>query len=349
MTKYHVGIDLHKNVVQFCVLDARGERLGDKRLRIETELERDLMWAWLAHYAKQGRLAVEALGCNRWFVLGCQERGYDILVADATQLDLKRTGKKTDWRDAREIARRLHLGDLDRHARTYFPTPEEYGRRKLERVHHGLSQQGTALAGQIRGLLNAFAIRPPSCDLTTKRSIAWLRQVDLGGDNLAAALDALVTALEALHEQARKLYRRMAAQVRQDPRSAWIVDHVDQAGVQTAFTLVAEFGDPCRFRNARCAASYAGTVPRVTASADVAHHGRMTKRGNRELRYMLGQWAVRLLARNDEVKAWAQPMLRRMHRNKVRMALARRLLVGIWVMLSRGEEFSMAKCLGQVA
>jgi len=347
MTKYHVGIDLHKMVVQFCVRDAQGDVCEEKRLRLGTELERDLMWAWLSRYAPQGRLAVEALGCNRWFVLGCQERGYDILVADATQLDLKRTGKKTDWRDAREIARRLHLGDLDRHARTYFPTPKEYGRRKLLRIYHALVQQRAALAGQIRGLLNAFAIRPPSCVLHTRRSIAWLRQVDLGDGNLAASLQALVATLEAVHCQALGLKRHMEAQVRQDPIASWIEAHVDQAGVQTAFTLVAEFGDPCRFRNARCAASYAGTVPRVTASADVAHHGRMTKRGNRELRYVLGQWAVRLLARNDEVKAWAQPMLRRMHRNKVRMALARRLQVSSWVFLARGEVFSMAKCLGR--
>ncbi len=75
----------------------------------------------------------------------------------------------------------------------------------------------------------------------------------------------------------------------------------------------------------------------------------MTKRGSSELRWILGQWAVRLLAFDPQAKAWAEPMLRRMHRNKVRMALARRLLVGLWVMFTRGEVFSLQRCLGRTA
>ena len=38
--------------------------------------------------------------------------------------------------------------------------------------------------------------------------------------------------------------------------------------------------------------------------------------------------------------------LRRMHKNKVRTTLARRLLVGIYVVLARGEVFSLERCLG---
>ena len=89
-----------------------------------------------------------------------------------------------------------------------------------------------------------------------------------------------------------------------------------------ALTIVAELGDVSRFKNARAAASYAGLVPRVSESADKSHHGRITKRGNPELRWILSQCAVRLMAQNDVVKTWAEPLLRRMHRNKVRIALS---------------------------
>jgi hypothetical protein len=34
-----------------------------------------------------------------------------------------------------------------------------------------------------------------------------------------------------------------------------------------------------------------------------------------------------------------------MHQNKVRMALARRLLVGLYVSQARGEPFSLTRCL----
>ena len=59
----------------------------------------------------------------------------------------------------------------------------------------------------------------------------------------------------------------------------------------------------------------------------------------------MSQWAVRLLTTDVRVQAWAKPRLLRAHKNKVRIALARRLLVGVYVMLARGEVFSLERCL----
>jgi hypothetical protein len=56
--------------------------------------------------------------------------------------------------------------------------------------------------------------------------------------------------------------------------------------------------------------------------------------------------AVRLLKDDPVVRQWAQTLRRRVHKNKARMALARRLLVGVWVMLTRGEAFDLRRCLG---
>ena len=92
-------------------------------------------------------------------------------------------------------------------------------------------------------------------------------------------------------------------------------------------------------------AAYAGLVPKVNQSADKAHHGALTKRGNRELRHILGEWAVRLLATNEQVKDWACERLKRSHKNKVRMALARRLMIGVYKSRLTGEEFSLERCL----
>ena len=349
MLAYHVGIDLHKTVAQVCVLDAEGEVLHERRWRLGTEPEREALLSWLEGFGPQGQFAVEALGCNRWFVLACQARGYEILVVDPTQLDLKRTGKKTDRRDAREIARRLHLGDLARHALSYFPTEAEYADRKLLRTRHRLAQTRTALIAQIRGILNAYAIRPPADTLYTKPALAWLRRLELGEAALKLALDGLVDSLEAIHRNVVRLTARSRDAVRSREDLTAMQKELPGAGEQTVFTLVAELGEASRFGRARQAAAYGGAVSRIHQSADRAHHGRITKRGNRELRFILGQWAVRLMARDDRVKQWAQPMLRRMHKNKVRTALARRLLVGVWVMLKRGEVFSLEACLGSRA
>lgn len=346
MTAYHIGIDLHKSVAQVCVRDARGDIDEERRFALPDQAAGREFVAWLSRYAETGRIAVEALGCNRWFVNSCRECGLEVLVVHAADLGLKNTGKKTDRRDAREIARRLHLGDLDRYAKTYFPTESEYGWRKVQRVRHKLVSKRTSLQSEIRGLLNAHLVRTPRGDLHGSSQIAWLKRQDLGEASQTLVLHALACALEGLQVQIVRLTEAIRRLALEEATARWIVENLPQAGPQTALALRAELGDVTRFRGAREAASYAGVVPRVTASADRAHHGRITRRGNPELRWILGQWAVRLLAFNDTVKAWAKPMLQRMHRNKVRTALARRLLVGVYVMFSRGEVFSLEKCLG---
>ena len=35
MTTAYIGIDLHRTVIQICVLDARGERVAEERFRYE--------------------------------------------------------------------------------------------------------------------------------------------------------------------------------------------------------------------------------------------------------------------------------------------------------------------------
>ena len=342
--QYFVGVDLHKHVIQICVLDEEGEIVAEERHRVDTLASGLALVEHLGSWAP-ARLAVEAVGLNRWFVNACRERGYDLVVVDAGRLNLRSCGKKTDRRDALEIARRLRLGDLDRHAATYYPSDEEYGVRQLERIRHDLVDQRTHLGNRIRALLDAYKIALPPGSLYKPPGLAALRRLRLAVPDLDVCLEALAHALEQVEASIQQLTRRIQVQARRRPVAA-LQEMIPQVGAQTALTIVAELGDVHRFRNARAAASYSGLVPRVNNSADRSHHGHITKRGNRELRWILNQVAVRLLATHAVVRRWAASHLRRMHKNKVRTTLARRLLVGIYVVLARGEVFSLERCLG---
>ena len=92
--------------------------------------------------------------------------------------------------------------------------------------------------------------------------------------------------------------------------------------------------------------SYAGLVPRVMSSGEKQWHGALDKRGNRHLRWILGQWAVRLMAFHPEVRRWVERRLHRTSKNRLRMALARRLLVGLYASERDGVSFSLTTCLG---
>ena len=344
-TRYFIGVDLHKSVIQACVLDRGGEVVAELRRRYNSREEGLEVLQELRTWAEHGRVAVEAVGLNRWFVNACRDGSLDVVVVDSMKLNLRMLGRKTDRRDAYEIARRLWMGDIERNAKTYYPTDEEYGHRKLLRVRHKLVSIRQQLVNQIRGFLNAYRIDGLGSCLYTSRALARLRECRFPTPEMDGVFGVLVDTLEVMQGSIDELTRKIGECAKEDKEVSTLASLLPSVGPQTAMTLVYELGDVRRFRNSRAVACYAGLVPKVANSADKSHHGRVTKRGNPELRWILGQWAVRLMTRDERVQSWAIPWLRRMHKNKVRVALARRLLVGVYIMLTRGEVFDLEKCL----
>jgi len=197
MTKatHFIGIDLHKTVVQVCVLADRGEVREEFRVRLGTAADGQEVIRRLSRWQTTGRFGVEALGLNRWFVNACQQAGFSILVADAAKLSVKRFGKKTDRHDARELARRLWVGDVERYARSYYPSEEEYGGRKVLRVRHQMVAIRQQVVNQMRSLLNAYFVPSPGTALYSAASLTALARIELPTADLTLCLQTLVTAL----------------------------------------------------------------------------------------------------------------------------------------------------------
>ena len=346
VTRFFVGVDLHKTIIQICVLAHDGSTMCERRFLVRTLTDSGPLFSFLEPYRTCGRIAVEAVGLNRWFVNGLLERGYDVVVCDPLKLHLKMLGRKTDRRDAQEIARRLHLGDIDRNATTWYAEDETYGRRKVLRARHAQMEIRQQVLNQIRALLNAYKVTGFSGDLTSRRMIAQLSNLELATAELTVVLQSWVSLVVSLGESIALLEYQLKEMTR-GSLAEHLEHHLEYVGLISAAALVYELGDVRRFTGSRAVAAYVGLVPRVNQSADTAHHGRLTKRGNRELRHVLGEWAVRLLTWDQQVKDWAKPRLKRSHKNKVRMALARRLLIGVYKMLLTGEAFSMERCLGR--
>lgn len=342
---FYVGVDLHKTVVQVCVIASDGSLVCERRFLVRTLADSDALMTFLEPYRQHGRLSVEAIGLNRWFVNELIERGFDVVVCDPLKLHLKILGCKTDRRDAQEIARRLLLGDIDRKAKTWYADDETYGRRKLLRTRHAMQEHRQQVINQIRALLNAYKITDFAGELVSAQAIARLSELELATEELTVSLQSWVSLLISLGESIAQLDEQLR-KMDHDGLVSHLVRNLEYVGPLTASVLVNELGDVRRFRSSRAVAAYAGLVPRVNQSADTAHHGRLTRRGNRELRHVLGEWAVRLMSRNALVQRWAAPRLKRSHKNKVRMALARRLLVGVYKMMLTGEAFDLRRCLG---
>jgi transposase len=212
------------------------------------------------------------------------------------------------------------------------------------RVRHQMGAIRHQVVNQLRSLLKAYFVPSPGTALYSAASLTALARSELPTSDLTLCLQTLVSAVRQTQELIEQLTKQIRQRAKATPVQA-LATQLPSVGPQTALTLQYELGDRRRFDNAKQACAYAGVVPRVANSGDTHPHGPLTKRGKPELRWIVSEWAVRLLAFDPQARAWARPRLRRMHQNKVRMALARRLLVGFYVSQRRGEEFSLERCL----
>ena len=101
----------------------------------------------------------------------------------------------------------------------------------------------------------------------------------------------------------------------------------------TALTTVLVLGPLARFPDSKHVVSYVGLAPALNASADKQHFGKITKQGNALLRWVLGQAAPLAARADDDLRRRYLSILHRRGRPKAKVALARKLLVRLYVML----------------
>ena len=68
VARFFVGVDLHKTVIQICVLDQQGQIVEERRYHAGDLVAGLKVIGSLMKYKEHGRIAVEAIGVNRWFV-----------------------------------------------------------------------------------------------------------------------------------------------------------------------------------------------------------------------------------------------------------------------------------------
>jgi transposase len=142
----------------------------------------------------------------------------------------------------------------------------------------------------------------------------------------------VVDLLHWLNRHIDELDLQVATAATADPDARRLMTHPG-VGPVTALATVLVLGPVGRFPGSKHVVSYIGLAPAVSASADKYRLGHISKQGSALLRWVLGQ-AAPLATRGDAaLKRIYFAVLRRRGRPKAKVALARRLLVRLYVML----------------
>lgn len=329
-----VGLDVHKRVVQACVLNDDGSQSSMLRFSLSAA---SLLEFAKSQLGKDCAVALEAT-TNTWAIVDvlepyCQR----VVVSNPMRTKLIASAKvKTDRVDAKVLAQLLRVEYLPE---VWQPDAATRADRTLASRRSALTRQSITLKNRLHSVLHQRLIQAPQ-DLFGKAGRRWLAEVELPAivrgeiDTLLRLLDAL--GLEQAQVQTEVDRRGFASD---DIKLLMSLPGVD---VTIAQALVAAIGSIARFDAPGCLAAYFGLVPSVHQSAEHTYHGRITKQGNTNARWLLTQ-AAQVAARHPgPLGLQFARLARRKSRNVAVTALARKLAVLVWHLLTKREPYRYA-------
>jgi len=332
----YIGLDLHKQSLEVCALDAKGRRLfresvGCSRPTLERFGQERLR--------KDDRLVVEAT-TNTWAVVEILRPFVaEIVVGNPLQIKAIAQAKvKTDKIDAEVLA---HLLRCDYLPAVWQPDAETQRLRHLTTVRSSLIGDRTRIKNRIQSVLAQLLIQPPVKVLFTKQGLTWLRKVELPAD-ARQTIDCHLRLFEAIQAELRQLEDQLMAMAHGNDQVKLLMTLPGVAhGV--ALTLLAALGDLARFKDGDHAASYLGLVPSTRQSAKRCYHGRITKAGCPQTRAMLTQAAQHAATHPGPIGAFFRRLRKRKSRNVAIVATARKLVTIAYLMLKTNEPYRYAK------
>jgi transposase len=329
----HVAIDLGRPNSVLCEFGP-----GGKPVRRGFRLDRANLTRLFAD-RPACRVLIEAGTESEWVAQHLEGLGHEVVVADPNYAAMygERNRKiKTDGRDAEALLNANRLG-------IYRPTHRRSAAQRrvmaLLGVREALVRTRTRWINVVRALLrrDGYRVRSGEAESFTDR----IEELGLPTE-LEGLVRPLLVLLAPLNERLEQLDRQMAMLGKSDPRVV-LLQTAPMVGPQTSLAFVALIDDVSRFPNAHELESYIGLIPSEWSSSERRIKGRITKRGDSRLRWLLVEAGVSILHRRTpqsfELQRWAQKIASRRGNKVAAVALARRLAGILYAMLRDNKPF----------
>jgi transposase len=338
----HVGLDLSRRRLDYCVLNWAGERLEAAAVSPDGDGLRGLVERVGQRFGPLEVSGVIESMTGARFVHDTLERyGWEVQIADAIKVKgLAPLACKTDRIDA------WVLGELSRRdlvPAIWLPTFAVRQERERARWRLHLVKHRSALKQRIHAQLMQFGHACPVTDLFGLAGRELLVNLDFPdpwrGDVLAALalIDTLEREIAGIDRELKQLGAEhpYVSLLQTVPGIAWVL----------GYTIASEIGEIHRFASPAKLAGYTGLCPRVYQSGDSDRRGPLAKNGPKYLRWALMEAATHAV-RHPVYKTRYLQTKQRIGRGRGakigQIDTARRLAHAIWHMLTRNEPFAPA-------
>ena len=277
-----VGLDVHARSVVACGLDRATGEVFERRL---TPDHREIL-EWIGSLPAPAAVTYEAGPTGFGLARSLLEAGMECVVAAPSKLQRPAGDRvKTDARDARHLARLLHLGEI---TAVRVPSVEQEAARDLVRAREDCRGDLMTLRHRLSKLLLRQGIVYYGGKAWTGKHELWLRSHRFDSAGLQLAYDAGFDAMLACVDRRGRLDAAIAEMAADSVFTPVVIRLGCVRGIATltAFGLATEIGDWHRL-DGRSIGAYLGLVPTENSSGASRSQGGVTKTGNGHARRLL--------------------------------------------------------------
>lgn len=328
MSKIYIGIDLHKRSQTWVVLgETDSTKLLTKTYPVTPEGIKHAV-SEVRQLGDECQVLIEPVCGWIWVVKQLRELGMEVLISNPRKIRMIADSlNKTDENDAYTLARLLKTGEV---ALSYECSRETRKHRSLSRERCFLINIRSALKCRLESIVTRDGNHTFINQSKNRTQI-------IVSNNEVKIHQKAVASIEAVIKQVEKEIEK-TIQISPEMRRLMTIPGV---GIITASTICAEVGDFKNFNKPANLASFAGLVPRERSSGGKQKLSGITHAGSPYLRYVLIETAMRirdtqetfsLYAFYKRIKTKSGPL-------KARVALARKLLIIIWHMMNKQQDY----------
>ena len=175
--------------------------------------------------------------------------------------------------------------------------------------------------------------------------------VDYGEEAARLKLRLMLEELELLEKQTEELERKMSDALHQTDYADFLLS-IKGIGIVTLAACLGELGDPTRFKNPRQMSRMAGYNLVEDSSGKNKSGTKISKRGRKNLRNVLYQMALTMVATNDEMKQLYRYLKTRdkapLKKMQALVVVSKKILTLIHTLAKKKENYDPEKVFGHV-
>ena len=330
--EYYAGLDLHKSMSVIVVKDKEGVLLKHGKVNNEIHALKE----FFSDFDEDNvRVVMEATTNYSWMYDQLEEMGHGVVLAHPLKVKAIASARvKTDKIDAGVLSDLLRANLVPT---SYVPPPAIRALREIVRHRIRLVKTRTQSKHAISAMLSKLNLTTGQTDTFGKKGRLFLKNLNLD-ESFKIQLEDQLAQIDFISERIKSTDRLLALKAKEIPEVIRLVK-IPGIGIFSSLLILAEIGDIHRFDSPKKLASYSGLVPGIYQSASTRHTRGITRQGSRYLRWILVEASQQIIRYPGPLREFYLRLSKGKGHGKALVAVARKMLVGIYFVLKENKEF----------